>query len=264
MSFFSSAAPYLVRAAAKASTIGGGGRLLVLAVSRPAAFVACQRAAAAARMSMSTAASARDDDDSSGCEKMKVPPEDYYDGHLMADHLEYLDDMIEHAHLLERHLDDLQVKHLRLLSATSNIKWMDAGDIEALFGPSRRAHSSMSQQLQQTRHELAAKVFAVDAPDGTADGRMQEEMREIQHIIDDAAIHEDASDIVLQRSLNAKVFAVDAPDGQADGGIQEELIEVQHMIKDAAVLEDPRSVRYQHDAQRAIRKDRARDPEHDW
>lgn len=264
MSFFSAAAPSLLRAAAKAPTIGGGARLVV-AASRPAAFLACQRATAVAAR-MSTAASTNNDnnDNNTSSESMEVPPEDYYEGHLMADHLEYLDDMIEHANLLERHLDDLQVKHLRLLSATSNIKWMDAGDIEALFGPSRRAHSSMSQQLQQTRHELAAKVFAVDAPDGTADGRIQEEMLEIQHIIEDAAVHEDAADIMLQRTLNAKVFAVDAPDGEADGGIQEELAEVKNMIEDAAVLEDPRSVRYQHDAQRAIRKDRARDPEHDW
>jgi hypothetical protein len=260
MSFFSSS---LLRAAAKASTIGGqGGRRLVLAVSRPAAILACQRAAVAR---MSTAASTHNSDNNDdSVENMAVPPEDYYDGHLMADHLEYLDDMIEHANLLERHLDDLQVKHLRLLSATSSVKWMDAGDIEVLFGPSRRAHSSMSQQLQQTRQALASKVFAVDAPDGTSDARIKEEMAEIQHIIDDAAVHEDAADIVLQRTLNARVFAVDAPDGIADGGVKEEMAEVQHMIEDAANLEDPRSIRYQHDAQRAIHKDRARDPEHDW
>jgi hypothetical protein len=212
---------------------------------------------------MSTAAEAHND---ACCDEAAtaVPPEDYYDGHLMADHLEYLDDMIEHANLLERHLDDLQVKHLRLLSATSNVKWMDAGDIEALFGPSRRAHSSMSQQLLQTREELASRAFAVDAPDGTPDGRIQEELREVEHIIEDAALHEDAADIVRQRQLNARVFAVDAPDGQPDGGLQEDLAEVRHIIDDAAVLEDSKTIQYQHDAQRAVHKDRARDPEHDW
>lgn len=35
-------------------------------------------------------------------EKVQVPPEDYHDGHLMADHLEYLDDMLDKTVKIEK------------------------------------------------------------------------------------------------------------------------------------------------------------------
>jgi hypothetical protein len=231
--------------------------------SRPAAFLAAFRTMSTMTSAASTAATEREE----------VPPEDYYDGHLVANQLEYLNDLIEHTDLLGRHLEDLKDKHRNLLLAssmsnhpgiTSTIKWMEVTEVDALFEPARRAHSTMRQHLQDTRSELQRRVYAVDAPDGESDGRVQEEMMEIRNIVDDAARFENAQEILRDRESSARVFAVDAPDGQPDGCVHEELAEIKHMIDDASALEDVKAIQYQHAAQEQIRKDRARDPEHDW
>jgi hypothetical protein len=217
---------------------------------------------------MSTSSAASSDAAASSSEH--VPPEDYYDGHLLANQLEYLNDLIDHTDMLGRHLDDLQAKHRSLLLNTnrtdhiSTIKWMEAEEVDALFEPARRAHSTLSQHLMGQKAELDKLCYAVDAPDGESDGHVQEEMAEIRHILDDAALFENADEILREREINARVFAVDAPDGNPDGRDQEELVEVRHIIDDASTGEDASSIRYQHAAQDQIRKDRARDPEHDW
>jgi hypothetical protein len=65
-------------------------------------------------------------------------------------------------------------------------------------------------------------------------------------------------------AIARKVFAVDAPDGVSDGYTQEELAEIENIIKGAALHEDPKKIEKQHKIEDEIRKDRARDPEHDW
>jgi hypothetical protein len=176
----------------------------------------------------------------------EVPPEDYYDGHLVANQLEYLNDMIEHTDSLVRHLEDLQDKHRNLLLASSmsnhpgisTIKWMEASEVDALFEPARRAHSTRGQHLRDTRSELQRRVYAVDAPDGEPDGHVKEEMAEIRHILEDAARFEDAGEILRDRERSARVFAVDGPDGVPDGRAKEEMAEIERIIDGASALED--------------------------
>jgi hypothetical protein len=120
----------------------------------------------------------------------------------------------------------------------------------------------------QAQMEEAQKTFAVDSPDGEVDGHTLEEIMEINHIIEDAAAHEDTREIEYQHKMDEeaqkKIFAVDSPDGEVDGHTLEEITEINHIIDDAAAHEDTRKIEYQHKMDEAVRKDRARDPEHDW
>ena len=113
------------------------------------------------------------------------------------------------------------------------------------------------------------KVTAVDAPDGASDAELAAEMKEIQAIFDDVAAHKDEINARLAKlhaimKENQKIFAVESPDGEVDGHIAEEMEEIKHIIDDAAKLEDKDQIDYQHKMEGAVRKERARDPEHDW
>jgi hypothetical protein len=50
----------------------------------------------------------------------KVPEEDYYDGHLMADHLEYLDDMMEKTLKVETVMSELKETYEQKRQALSS------------------------------------------------------------------------------------------------------------------------------------------------
>jgi hypothetical protein len=93
-------------------------------------------------------------------------------------------------------------------------------------------------------------------------------MLEIAHIIDDAAEHEDKAAVekrhAMEVELRKKVFAVDAPDGETDAAFKEEMIEIDHIIDDAAKVENKDAVEKKHKVEDTVRKDRTRDPEHDW
>ena len=65
-------------------------------------------------------------------------------------------------------------------------------------------------------------------------------------------------------AANRKVLGVDAPDGLPDDVQSHELEEVEHMIEDAARVEDKNKILREHKMAEAVRKERARDPEHDW
>src|SRR3569832_1526454 len=105
-------------------------------VSRVAALTAIKRQAAFAPVALQStwlryASSTKKKRDT----EFGVPSEDYFDGHLMADHLEFLDDMIEKASVLEESLDNLKETHETFVQ---NVKWMDGQDIEQLLEPSRK------------------------------------------------------------------------------------------------------------------------------
>lgn len=124
---------------------------------------------------------------------------------------------------------------------------------------------------------------------GDTDGNIREEMKEVSHMIEEAALEEDPAEIKAQQ----KVFAVDAPDGKfrmkdttpalfagnrkvtsfffffsmagdTDGRIQEEMKEVRALIDDAAEKESPEAIEMKHRIEEAIKLKHARDPEHDW
>lgn len=165
--------------------------------------------------------------------KERVPPEDYYDGHLLADQLEYVDDLIEKTIAIEKSVSELKENHVRF---QTGVKWMEAQEIDELLDASSQKKENISLQLAELRKLMvdAKKTFAVDAPDGDSDGHLKEEMLEVKQIIEETARVENSDDF---RDAQ-KTFAVDAPDGDSDGHVKEELAEVRHIIDDAAVLED--------------------------
>jgi len=184
-----------------------------------------------------------------------VPKEDYYDGHLIADHLEYIDDMMEKTVKLEEVLDDLKLVHeeARAKVTASNVHWMEPGMIDQLFEQSAAKKEAIRQHIKELKElmEMTKQAFAVDAPDGTSDGYMKEEMEEARHIFDDAAalkVEEDIEKVagavkddvhakVLQELMRAKkqAFAVHPPDGTSDGYMKEEMDEASHIIDDSPV-----------------------------
>eukprot|EP00934_Nitzschia_sp_Nitz4_P001815 Nitzschia sp. Nitz4//scaffold1_size375055//213114//213665//NITZ4_000285-RA/size375055-processed-gene-0.444-mRNA-1//-1//CDS//3329541072//1815//frame0 len=65
--------------------------------------------------------------------------------------------------------------------------------------------------------------------------------------------------------MNAKTaYAVDSPDGTSDASEREALGAVNAMIDHAAKHEDHEKVDEIHRMENAVKKDRVRDPEHDW
>jgi hypothetical protein len=151
------------------------------------------------------------------------------------------------------------------------------------------------KQIQELKAMLAQvkHSYAVDAPDGEPDAHLVEELSDAQAILEASAAAKHREELrdhlvniqamfqrgtaeerkeELQERLDdlkvlmekTQAFAVDSPDGEVDGHIQEEMEEIKHIIDDAAVLEDKKKIEYQHKMDDAVRKDRARDPEHDW
>jgi len=146
---------------------------------------------------------------------------------------------------------------------------MEADEIDRLFNETVQSKKDLGVKLAKLRSMMieARKTYAVDAPDGYPDAYSKEELLEVEHIIEDAALHED-KDMVRrlhkEQEEASKIYAVDSPDGTADANIEEELEEIKHIVDDAAAWEDKDSVVRMHKAEDKIRKDRARDPEHDW
>ena len=130
-------------------------------------------------------------------------------------------------------------------------------------------HDIHVDSVQELKAAMRRRPMAVDAPDGESDGHLAEEMQEIQSILDDVAAHKEEIKARLQKVAAAvkeaqRIYAVDSPDGETDGHIAEELEEIKHIIDDAAVHEDKKKIEYSHKMEDAVRKERARDPEHDW
>ena len=170
----------------------------------------------------------------------KVPDSDYYKGHLVADHLEYLDDVMEKSIQLESELGDLQKIYEKNQEIYNNIGFTTSDEIDQLFLDAKVKKARMRVQIAEMKAiiESAKRTIAVDAPDGTSDDFVAHEMEEIAHIIDDAAIHEDQEPILKQRAAdeaNRKVFGVDAPDGTSDAIMAEDMIVVKEIIEGSAL-----------------------------
>jgi hypothetical protein len=152
----------------------------------------------------------------------KVPEEDYYDGHLMADHLEYLDDMVEKTVKVESGMEELKVTYAQKRQALQSSNTSPA-EIEALFVKAAEQKGEISSQIALLKAAVmnakrGAQAFAVDSPDGVSDAQMQRDFQQVSQIINQQAkSHEVAS-----------------------------------------------KINQQHKIENAIRKDRARDAEHDW
>jgi hypothetical protein len=153
---------------------------------------------------------------SSSTVKEHVPPEDYRDGHLLTDHLEYMEDMLDVTLRMEQSMKELQDVYDAKRQALADMS--ELVELEALFEKSANQKALLSSQIQELKAVLKnAYGFASDAPDGTPDAEIREGVEEVNRIIDDASKLEDADGILKQRAMD-----------------------------------------------RAVRTDRARDPEHDW
>lgn len=84
----------------------------------------------------------------------KVPQEDYYDGHLLVDHLEYLDDMLEKTLDIENSMNDLKNTNAQKRQVLQN-SGGHSEEMEALFIKSESQKEKMSVQIAHLKKLLA-------------------------------------------------------------------------------------------------------------
>jgi hypothetical protein len=217
------------------------------------------------------------------------PTADYYGSTHMKDEFRVLDEMLEK----NLHIDFTDKAELKSIMEGANKAfaveapngdgdWLvkqELQEIQKLIGqsqkhtPEERAKFQASMEKVKQMVKEAERITAVDAPDGASDADYSEELRRVQAILD----HSKKATPEQREELQARMArmkttmaeaehtaAVDAPDGESDGHIQEELTEIRKIIDDAALHEDKDFVKYEHKMEDAVRKERARDPEHDW
>ena len=88
------------------------------------------------------------------------------------------------------------------------------GVLQEMFGKIEKLESEVTV-LRNKVKELDP-TFAVDAPDGDSDGHVLEEMLEVEHIIEDAAIHENKKEIDQRHKLEKDVEKFHARDPEHD------------------------------------------------
>jgi hypothetical protein len=116
-----------------------------------------------------------------------VPNKDYVNGHLLTDHLEYLEDMMDVTLRMEQSMQELHdIYDDEKRKALANLSEMV--EVDALFDKSAIQKALLSSQIVELKTVLAnARAYASDAPDGTVDGELQEGVQEVNRIINDAA-----------------------------------------------------------------------------
>jgi hypothetical protein len=144
-----------------------------------------------------------------------VPPEDYYNGHLIADHLEYLEDMMEVTLKMEESMMELQdiydEKRLALEDMAETVT------LDALFEKSAAQKSLLFGQIAELKTVLSnAKAFASDGPDGTSDAEVREGINEVNRIIDSAAKNEDGDSVRVRHAFERATKNARARDPEHD------------------------------------------------
>ena len=190
-------------------------------------------------------------------------PHKAYDhgGHLKTDQLEFLDQQVQEAVLLvEDNLNALKNTHS---IKREHLEKNNHDAIPPLMELAAQQKQDMTENLARLKallqdvHFSKSVTYAVDAPDGESDGRFEEEMQEVHHIIAEPGNKKrDVS--------NMKEFAVDSPDGEADRDKQDQMMDASHQIDEMSVTENKAQVEAKHQMETRIKHDRARDPEHDW
>lgn len=186
---------------------------------------------------------------------------------------EYLDSLDRQADKIDRGMDELKATYARKNELRSTIKWTDPGELDELFRVSAQQKEDMKKEVAKLKDllEEGRKIVGVEGPDGEPDWVLQREEQVVQEIIEEQAHLEDAEAVRYEHKLQEqaiqeakKTFAVDSPDGEVDGHILEEKAEINHIIDDQVVLEDQDAIQKAHMAEKAVRKEQARDPERDW
>jgi len=188
-----------------------------------------------------------------------LPKSAYAEGHLRTDQLEYLDREIEQAVLLiENNMLDLKATYQEKRKHLEN---QNHDAMHPLLDRAAQQKEEISSNLEQLKtllkqsRKAQTANFAVDAPDGEADGHLEEEMQEVEHILDDHC---------KPHYLKFKEYAVDAPDGESDDIQQVQTKDVLDQISEMGATENKESIVRQHATEDQVKKERARDPEHDW
>jgi len=136
----------------------------------------------------------------------RAPEEDYIDGHLVTDHLEYLDDMIGKTLEIENNMDRLRETYAEKRKTYNNSASLE--EMEKFFLQVDEQKRLISAQISSLKTSLAAArkaAFAVDGPDGTSD--------ELEQLYTDEANEINAPAV---KAVASAEFAVDAPDGTSD------------------------------------------------
>jgi 7,8-dihydro-6-hydroxymethylpterin-pyrophosphokinase len=151
----------------------------------------------------------------------QVPKEDYYNGHLLVDHLEYIDDMLDHTVKIENTVEGLKSTYAKKYEAYKTASPGATGELDALFHQAAAEKEQLTTQLKDLKN-------------------------------------------IMMRVQSNTYYAVDSPDGMADGELVNDEVEVDRIIDYASKFEDTEIVEQKHKLEDAVKKERARDPEHDW
>ena len=158
----------------------------------------------------------------------------------MADHLEYLDDMIEKTIKIEESMEGLKDTYSKKKKAYTTVGWMESAEIDRLFETAAMQKEELSLQVEELKalmQEARAKGgFAVDAPDGTSDAMRKENLKQVNQIIDFAAEHEDKDKIEYEHKMSIR--GVDAPDGTSDDMSKENVKQAFETIEYEAKYKD--------------------------
>ena len=100
-------------------------------------------------------------------------------------------------------------------------------------------------------------VFAVEAPDGTSEALQAAEKRQVDDLIEHAALYEDRAfvqELHAQQDAAARIFAVDAPSGESDAMLKSDEEAVENVIDYAAEHEDKEQIEKMHQLDEAVRQ----------
>jgi hypothetical protein len=126
--------------------------------------------------------------------------------------------MIEKTFEMEETMAGLKDTYGKKQRAYTTIGWSSSADIDQLFETAASQKEELSEQIASLKKMMqqAKSTFAVDAPDGIADAGTKEEMEEVNHIIQDAAEHEDKDKIDFQHKMSHAVQKDRARDPEHD------------------------------------------------
>jgi hypothetical protein len=114
--------------------------------------------------------------------------DEYYEGHLLTDQLEYIDVIMDKAVEIEESIDRLQTLYKQKKAVAMNVQWMTANDIEELFQESQQQKKRIKElvaNVKELSSEVKGRIFynGVDAPDGTSDDMVKKDMEAVDSII---------------------------------------------------------------------------------
>lgn len=162
-----------------------------------------------------------------------TPTADYYDGTHMSEQFRAIDEMIEkNLHFME---EDVAQQLKGVIDSAKKVYAVEAPDgdadwllkselrnIQDMLNASPKTTPEQREELQarmarmKSLMEEAEKVIAVDAPDGESDAQVRDELREVNHIIEHAASHEDKGFVEYEHKMEHAVRKERARDPEKD------------------------------------------------